>query len=207
MVSKVIKYVAVPLGVPSQRLPCAAVRSKLRTAGALVLFLSLVGHSHAIPPPPPEQPRLRTAQLRVTVKLIQAKAGTVESVTPVCDTSGTIPVYASSGDAPSGHHGSVPGCVLTWKGKKLDVAVTGALSVSAETTAWASASVSVTPPDAKPGCSSLCGPQPLADSRADVKVSGAPKSVTFGLVPNPVSILRSSPTVWFEATVTIVDSK
>ena len=144
--------------------------------------------------------------MRVTVKLIQAKAGTVESVTPVCDTGGTIPVYAGSGEAPSGHHGSVPGCVLTWKGRKLDVSITGALSVSAAPTAWASASVSVTPPDAKPGCS-ICGPQPLADSRADVKMSGEPKSVTFALAPNPVSILRSSPTVWFEATVTIVDSK
>jgi hypothetical protein len=182
------------------------VRSKLRTSGALILFLSLVGRAHATPPPPPEPPRLRTAQLQVTVKLIQAKAGTVESVTPVCDTRGTIPVYAISGDAPSGHQGPVPGCVLTWKGKKLDVSITGALSVSAESMAWAAASVSVTPSDAKPGCS-MCGPQPLADSRANVKVSGASKSVTFDLAPNPVSILRSSPTVWFEATVTIVDSK
>lgn len=144
--------------------------------------------------------------MHVTVKLIQAKAGTVESVTPVCDTSGTIPVYSGAGDAASGHQGAVPGCVLTWKGKKLDVSVTGALSVSAEPTVWAVASVSVTPPDAKPGCS-ICGPQPLADSRAGVKVSGTPKSVTFELAPNPVSILRSSPTVWFEAIVTIVDSK
>lgn len=172
----------------------------------MLLLLSLVGRAQATPPPPPEPPRLRTAQMRVTVKLIQAKAGTVESVTPVCDTSGTIPVYASSGEGSSGHQGPVPGCVLTWKGKQLDVSLTGALSVSTEPSAWASASVSVTPPDAKPGCS-ICGPQPLADSRADVKVTGAPKSVTFALAPNPVSILRSSPTVWLEATVTIVDNK
>ena len=143
--------------------------------------------------------------MRVTVKLIQAKAGTVESVTAVCDTSGTIPVYAGSGDAASVHQGAISGCVLTWKGRKLDVSVTGALSVSAEPSVWASASVSVTPPDAKPGCS-ICGLQPLADSRASVKASGTPKSVTFELAPNPVSILRSSPTVWFEAVVTLVDS-
>lgn len=150
---------------------------------------------------------MRTAQLHATVKLIQAKAGTVESITPVCDTRGTVPVYSGTGDAPSAHHGPVPGCTLTWNGKKLDVSITGALTVTAESTTWASASVSVTPPDAKPGCADLCGPQPLADSRANVKLSGAPKSVTFQLAPNPVSILRSTPTVWFEATVTIVDSK
>jgi hypothetical protein len=179
-------------------------------SGALILVASLVGRAQATPPPPPEQPRLRTAQLQVKVKLIQAKAGTVESITPVCDIRGTIPVYAVSADAPSGHQGPVPGCVLTWKGKKLDVSITGSLSVSAagaaEPTSWASASVSVTPPDARPGCD-ICGPQPLADARANVKISGASKSVTFELAPNPVSILRSSPNVWFEAIVTITDSK
>ncbi len=206
MISDSIKYGTVTLAVPSARLLYAAVRSTLRASGAVILFSSLIGGAHATPPPPPEQPRLRTAQMHATVKLIQAKNGTVESVTPVCDTGGTIPVYAGSGDAASGHQGAIPGCALTWKGRKLDVALSGALAVSAQPSAWASASVSVTPPDAKPGCS-ICGPQPLADSRAGVKVSGTPKSITFELAPNPVSILRSSPAVWFEATVTIIDSK
>lgn len=184
----------------------AAAGSKLRTSGALILLMGLAGRGHATPPPPPEQPRLRTAQLHAIVKLVQAKSGTVEGVTPVCDIRGTIPVYSGSADAPSGHQGAVPGCVLTWKGKKLDVLVSGALSVSTEPTVWASASVVVTPPDAKPGCD-MCGPQPMADSRANVKLSGVSKSVTFELAPNPVSILRSNPNVWFEAVVTIVDSK
>lgn len=165
-----------------------------------VLF-SLIGSVQAIPPPPPEPPRLRTAQLRVKVKLIQAKAGTVSSITPLCEVAGTVPVYA--GESASGHHGPIPGCELTWKGKKLDVSIGGALAVSPDAGTTASAHISVTPPDAKPGCPNLCGPQPLADSRATVRVSGASKSVTFELVPNPVSILRSEPTVWFEATVTI----
>lgn len=201
-----IKYGTITLAVPYVRPWDTAVRSQLRTSGAVILFLSLLGRAHATPPPPPEPPRLRMAQMHATVKLIQAKAGTVESVTPVCDTSGTIPVYAGSGDAASGHQAAIPGCVLTWKGRKLEVALTGALVVSTEPSAWAAASVSVTPPDAKPGCS-ICGPQPLADSRAGVKVSGAPKSITFELAANPVSILRSSPAVWFEATVTILDAK
>lgn len=142
--------------------------------------------------------------MRMKVKLIQAKDGTVSSITQICEVAGTIPVYA--GDSTSAHHGPIPGCELTWKGKKLDVSVGGALAVSADSGTLASASISVTPPDAKPGCPNICGPQPLADSRADVRMSGAAKSVTFSLVPNPVSILRSEPTVWFEATVTI-DSK
>ncbi len=143
--------------------------------------------------------------MQVTVKLIQAKAGTVESITPLCDVRGTVPVYAGAGEGASIHHGPISGCVLPWKGKKLDVWVAGALTTTANAT-WASASVSVTPPDAKPSCD-ICGPQALADSRADVKLDSGTKSVTFPLAPNPVSILRSSPNVWFEATVTITDSK
>jgi hypothetical protein len=141
----------------------------------------------------------------VKVELIQAEAGTVSSITPLCKVAGAIPVYA--GNSSSGHYGPIPGCVLTWKGRKLDVSIGGALAVSADDGVSASASISVTPPDAKPGCPDICAPQPLADSRADVRVSGAPRSVTFEAAPNPVSILRSDPTVWFKATVTIVDSK
>lgn len=184
-----------------------SVRQVSATSTALILLFGLVEPAAATPPPPPEPPRLRTAQMRATVKLVQAKDGTVEKTTPVCETSGTIPVYSGSGEGPAARHGQIYGCTLTWKGKKLDVWVAGALSVAGETATWASASVSVTPPDAKPGCPDICGPQPLAEARADVKVNNAAKSVTFSLAPNPVSILRSNPSVWFEATVTITDSK
>ncbi|HNN92174.1 hypothetical protein [Haliangium sp. UPWRP_2] len=176
-----------------------------KSAALVSVLVSLAGDANAIPPPPQEPPRLRTAQLRMKVQLVQAKAGTVASVLPVCEVSGTVPVYA--GESVSAHHGSVPGCQLTWMGKKLDVSVGGALAVAADSTVLASAHVSVTPPDAKPGCPDLCGPQPLADSRGDVKVNGPAKNITFPLVPNPVSLLRAQPNVWFEATVTFVDAK
>ena len=45
------------------------------------------------------------AQLRESAAS-QAKAGTVASVLPVCEVSGTVPVYA--GESVSAHHGSVP---------------------------------------------------------------------------------------------------
>ena len=95
---------------------------------------------------------------------------------------------------------------MSWKGRKVEVLVRGALSSIQGPAMWARARVSVTPPDAKPGCP-ICGPQPLAASDADVRVSGAPTMLTFGLQPNPISILRSDPTVWLEGEVVIVDSE
>jgi hypothetical protein len=49
----------------------------------------------------------------------------------------------------------------------------------------------------------MCGLQPLADSSGKVKVSGTPRSLTFALTPNPVSLLNARPTVWLEADVTV----
>jgi hypothetical protein len=63
------------------------------------------------------------------------------------------------------------------------------------------ASVSVVPSEAVPLCPDLCAPQPLAESSGEVKVSGTPRSLTFGLTPNPVSLLNARPTVWLEADV------
>ena len=50
---------------------------------------------------------------------------------------------------------------------------------------------------AYPGCPELCGPQALADSRAKIRVSGSPKSLTFSL--------NAKPAVRLEADVEIVD--
>ena len=70
---------------------------------------------------------------------------------------------------------------------------------------YATASVSVVPPDARPLCPDMCGPKPLADSSGEIKVSGTPKSLKFSLNPNPVSMLNAKPTVWLEADIAVVD--
>jgi hypothetical protein len=49
----------------------------------------------------------------------------------------------------------------------------------------------------------MCGPQALADSSGEIRVSGSPTSLEFSLTPNPVSILNAKPTVWLEANIAV----
>lgn len=90
-------------------------------------------------------------------------------------------------------------------GENLSVSVWGAKAISKGRVAFATAGVSVMPPGAAPGCVALCGPQPLADSRAEIRASGHPKLMNFSLNANPGSVLKAKPTVWFDADVEIVD--
>jgi hypothetical protein len=90
---------------------------------------------------------------------------------------------------------------MLWKGKNLDVSVRGAIAISQGSVTFAFASVSIVPPDAVPLCSEICGPQPLADSRGEVRVKGNPKSIQFSLNANQVSLLNAKPTVWLEVDV------
>jgi hypothetical protein len=94
---------------------------------------------------------------------------------------------------------------MQWKGKHLSVSVRGAVAIADGPVTSAIAYVGVVPPDAKPLCRDLCAPQPLADSSAEIKVSGAPHSLKFSLNPNPVSILNAVPTVWLEADVEVAN--
>ena len=180
---------------------------KSSVALTLAMIFALVGGALAIPPPPPVPPQLRSVLLSMKVKLIEAKGDTVTNVTTLCEVRGRIPVYADDNDYPPHHLGAVHGCKMRWKGRELDVLIGGAMSITDGPAIWASARASVTPPDAKPGCRDICGPQPLADSSANVRISSTAKKLTFGLQPNPVSILRSNPTVWLEAEATIVDAE
>lgn len=163
--------------------------------------------AHAIPPPPPEPPQLRQARMTVTIKLVEASHGQVSRITPLCKVSGAIPVYADDGRAAGANGREIAGCKMLWKGHNLDVAVRGAMAVARGPVTFATASVSVVPPDAVPLCPDLCAPQPLADSSGDVKVGGIARSLTFSLTPNPGSMLNARPTVWFEADVTMVDDR
>ena len=92
---------------------------------------------------------------------------------------------------------------MPWKGKDLHVYVQGAMAIARGPVTFATASVGVVPPDAVPLCPTMCGPQPLADSSGEIKVSGLPRSLQFSLTPNPVSMLNAKPTVWLEAEVAI----
>ena len=94
---------------------------------------------------------------------------------------------------------------MLWKGERLPVWVQGAVAIARGPHTLATANVGVTPPDARPLCPDMCGPQPLADSDGEVKVSGTPHSLQFSLTPNPVSMLNAKPTVWLEADVAIAD--
>jgi hypothetical protein len=94
---------------------------------------------------------------------------------------------------------------MEWKGKNLSVIVRGAEAIAHGPVTFAVASVDVVPPDAKPGCPNVCGPQSLADSRGEIIVSGAPHSLKFSLSPNPVSMLNAMPTVWLEADVEVAN--
>lgn len=176
--------------------------SRHRLLPALLLLGALP--AHAIPPPPRQPPLLREARMTVTVQLVEAGNGTVSKISKLCEVKGRIPVYADEGGAASVHARAIPGCSMTWNGRKLDVYVRGAKAMSAARISYATARVGVELPGAAPACP-ICGPQPLADSSAQIRVSGNPRSMKFGLTPNPVSMLRARPTVWLEAEVEIVE--
>lgn len=159
----------------------------------------------AIPPPPDKPPVLRKAKMTVMVQLFEAGNGRVTKITELCKVSGKIPVYADDGGAASWYGSNIPGCSMLKNGERLAVSVRGVKAISKESVAYATAVVSVVAPDAVPLCPDLCGPQPLADSQAEVRVSGSPKSMRFSLNANPVSMLNAKPTVWLEAIVEIVD--
>jgi len=169
---------------------------------ALLLGASI---AHAIPPPPPAPPQLRNARMTVTIKLVEASHGRVSRITELCKVSGPIPVYADDGRATGANSREIAGCKMPWKGKNLDVSVRGAMAVARGPVTFATASVSVVPPDAVPLCPDVCAPQPLADSSGEIRVSGTPKSMAFSLTPNPASMLNAKPTVWFEADIALAD--
>ena len=143
--------------------------------------------------------------MTVTVQLVQATLGQVNNLTKLCTVSGKIPVYADDGRATRANGREIPGCKMQWNGKNLSVFVRGAVAIAHGPVTFAVASVEVVPPDAKPGCPDLCGPQPLADSRGEIIVSGAPHSLKFSLNPNPVSMLNAMPTVWLEVDVEVAN--
>lgn len=183
-----------------------AVECRLRRNCLLAIsLLASASPALAFPPPPDKPPVLRKAKMTVVVQLIEAANGRVTKITELCKVSGKIPVYADDGGAASWHASRIPGCSMLRNGKNLAVSVWGAKAISKDSVTYATAVVSVTPPDAVPLCPELCGPQPLADSRAEIRVSGSPKSVRFGLNVNPVSLLNAKPTVWLNADVKIVD--
>lgn len=170
-----------------------------------MLLIVSASSAHAIPPPPPAPPKVRDARMTVTVRLVEASKGRVNKFSQLCTVSGTIPVYADKGNAAGANTREIPGCSMPWKGSRLSVSVRGAMAVARGPVTYASASVSVTPPDARPLCPDLCAPQPLADSSAEIRVSGAPKTLKFSLSQNPVSLLNATPTVWLEADIAVVD--
>ena len=174
-----------------------------RWTALLLLFIGLT--AHAIPPPPPAPKQLREARMTVTVQLVEASHGQVDRLTKLCTVSGKIPVYADDGNATRANGRDIPGCKMQWKGKNLSVIVSGAVAIAHGAVTFAVAFVGVVPPDAQPGCPNMCGPQPLADSRGEITVSGVPHSLKFSLNPNPVSMLSAVPTVWLEADVEVAN--
>lgn len=182
------------------------VRRSLRNGVLAMSLLASVSPARATPAPPPLAPLLRQAEMTVTVRLIEAKNGVVSKFSTLCKVSGKIPVYADNGPPASFNPAEIEGCSMPRKGGKLEVSVWGAKAVSASRGAYATAGVDVIPPGAPPACAHhLCGPQPLADSRAEIRVSGTPKRMEFSLNPNPASVLKARPSVWLEAEVEIVD--
>jgi hypothetical protein len=161
--------------------------------------------AYAIPPPPLAPKQLREARMTVTVQLVEASRGRVNKITKLCTVSGKIPAYADDGSAARANGREIPGCKMQWKGKNLRVIVRGATAIAHGPVTFAVASVDVLSPDAKPGCPDVCGPQPLADSRGEIMVGGAPHSLKFSLSPNPVSMLNATPTVWLEADVEVAN--
>jgi hypothetical protein len=143
--------------------------------------------------------------MTVKVQLVEAANGTVFKITELCEVSGSIPVYADEGYAARFYSTEIQGCTMLKDGQKLPVSISGVKAVSTKTGSFAHAYVGVVPPDAVRLCPDLCGPQPLADSRAEVRVKGSTKSISFSLSPNPVSLLNAKSTVWLDANVEIVD--
>jgi hypothetical protein len=143
--------------------------------------------------------------MTVTVELVEARNGRVSKLSKLCTVSGKIPVYADDGRPASFNVGEISGCTMRWKGQTLSVSVVGAMAVARGRSTFATAGVSVVPPGSIPLCPDLCGPQPLADSSGEIRVSGAAKSLKFNLHPNPESVLNARPTVWFNADVAVDD--
>lgn len=168
-----------------------------------LLFSTLT--AQAIPPPPPAPRQLREARMTVTVRLVEASQGQVNKLIELCSVTGKIPVYADDGYASRVNTREIHGCRMEWKGKNLSISVRGAVAKSQGPVTLAFADLDVVPPDAKPSCPDICGRQPLADSRGEIRVSGVPHSLKFSLSPNPVSILNAMPTVWLEADVEIAN--
>lgn len=193
------------LQLRDHKLSATLQRVMSRNCALASLLLASASPALAIPPPPARPPLLRKAKMTVKVQLIEAANGRVFRITELCKVSGTIPVYADEGNAASFHGAEIHGCSMLKDGRKLPVSISGVKAVSAKTGSFADAYVGVVPPDAVPLCPDLCGPQPLADSRAKVRVKGSAKSLSFSVSPNPVSILNSKPTVWLDADVEIVD--
>ena len=186
------------------KLLAAIERSLPRNRLLAISLLVSASPAFAIPPPPREPPLLREAKMTVMVQLIEAGNGRVTKITKLCKVSGKIPVYSDNGSAASFYGREILGCNMPKNGKNLTVSVRGAKAFSKDSVTYATAVVGVVPPDAVPLCS-MCGPQPLADSRAEIRVSGSPKFMTFSLNANPVSMLNAKPTVWLEADIEIVD--
>lgn len=185
----------------SAAIPRAISRNRILASVLLASTLPAL----AIPPPPAQPPLLRKARMTVKVQLVEAANGTVFRITELCKVSGKIPVYADKGHAARFYGAEIQGCSMLKNGQKLAVSISGVKAVSTKTGSFAHAYVGVVPPDAVSLCPDLCGPQPLADSRAEVRVKGSARSMSFSLSPNPVSILNAKPTVWLDADVEIVD--
>lgn len=193
------------LQVRHYKLSAALQRVISRNRALASFLLASASPALAIPPPPARPPLLRKAKMTVKVQLVEAANGSVFRITELCKVSGTIPVYADEGYSARFHGAEIHGCSMLKDGRKLPVSISGVKAVSAKTSIFAAAYVGVVPPDAVPLCPYLCAPQPLADSRAEVRVTGSAKSLSFSLSPNPVSILNAKPTVWLDANVEIVD--
>ena len=159
----------------------------------------------AIPPPPAEPPLLRKAKMTVRVELIEATNGRVSKITELCKVSGQIPVYSDDGRSALAHEWNIQSCRMSWNGENLKVYVRGAKAISKGRVTYAIASVAVIPPDATPLCPDFCGPQPLANSSAEIRVSGTPSLLAFSLNINPVSMLNAKPAMWLDADVEITD--
>lgn len=185
--------------------PAAIERRCFRNCFLAISLLASSLPAYATPAPPPLAPLLHQARMTATVRLIEAKDGHVSKISTLCTVSGKIPVYADTGGPASFNPLEIEGCTMPRNGQNLSVSVWGAKAISKAQVAFATAGVSVTPPGALPACANLCGPQPLADSRAEVRASGNPKSIKFSLNPNPVSVLAAKPRVWLEADVEIID--
>lgn len=184
----------------------AAVARSLSRHRLLAIALSAsVAPALATPAPPAKPPLIREASMTATVQLIEARNGQVSKITRLCQVSGKIPVFADQGGAARVHAWNIAGCSMSRNGERLPVSVWGAKAVSEDAVSYATAGVSVVPPDAVPLCPNLCGPQPLADSSAEIRVSGSPKSMRFSVHANPVSLLNAKSSVWLEAEIEIVD--